>query len=55
MRRYSLHSSLIGGFAAACGLLASAGVALAAPEAWVSGTGSNTGDCPITADFSIRA
>jgi hypothetical protein len=49
MRRYSLHSSLIGGFAAACGLLASAGVALAAPETWVSGTGSNTGDCPITA------
>jgi hypothetical protein len=49
MRCYSLHSSLIGGFAAACGLLASAGVALAAPETWVSGTGSNTGDCPITA------
>ena len=44
MQRHS-----IGIFAIACGLLAGQTTARAAPETWVSGTGSNAGNCPITA------
>jgi hypothetical protein len=44
------HLSLpIGIFALTCGLLAGAATAHAAPETWVSGTGSDTGNCPSTA------
>ena len=39
----------IRGLAVACGLLASASVAQAAPETRVSGTGTDAGNCPITA------
>jgi hypothetical protein len=46
MRRLSLP---IGIFAIACGLLANAAPAWAAPATWVSGTGTNAGNCPITA------
>jgi hypothetical protein len=47
MRR---HSSFIGVFAIACGLLANAASAWAAsPQTWVSGTGSDAGACPVTA------
>jgi hypothetical protein len=44
MQRHS-----IGIFAIAYGLLANASVAQAAIETWVSGTGSDAGNCPITA------
>jgi hypothetical protein len=43
------HSFPIGIFAIACGLLADAAPASAAPATWVSGTGSDAGSCPITA------
>ena len=46
MRRHSLS---IGIFATACGLLAHAAPAWAAAETWVSGTGTDTGACPVTA------
>ena len=44
------HRSLpIGIVAIACGLLANATPSRAAAETWVSGTGVNSGSCPITA------
>jgi hypothetical protein len=43
------HAISIRVLAAACGLLASASVAQAAPETWVSGTGTDAGNCPRTA------
>jgi hypothetical protein len=43
------HATSIRALAVACGLLASAGVAQAASETWVSGTGTDAGNCPITA------
>jgi len=44
------HRSLpIGILAIACGLLANAAPARAAAQTWVSGTGINAGNCPITA------
>jgi hypothetical protein len=39
----------VGILAIACGVLANAVPAWAAPATWVSGTGSNAGTCPITA------
>jgi hypothetical protein len=42
MHRYSI-------FAVACGLVATATTAQAASATWISGTGSDTGNCPITA------
>jgi hypothetical protein len=42
------HRSLPAVFGFACGLLASAGIAQAGVETWVSGTGSDAGTCPIT-------
>ena len=46
MRLYSLS---FGTFAIAVGLLGGAAIAQAASETWVSGTGTDTGTCPITA------
>jgi len=46
MRQLSLS---IGILAIACGLLANAAPARAAAQTWVSGTGTDTGNCPITA------
>jgi len=46
MRRHSLPIGLL---ALACGLLAHAAPARAAAATWVSGTGTNAGNCPITA------
>ena len=46
MRRHSLP---IGMFVITCGLLAGAAPARAAAATWVSGTGVNSGSCPITA------
>jgi len=44
------HDSLsIGIIAIACGLSINAGTALAANETWVSGTGTDAGNCPRTA------
>ena len=43
------HSWPIGIFAIACGLLAHSATAQAAAETWVSGDGSDAGNCPITA------
>ena len=43
------HSSSIGILAIACGLMTNASIAQAAIETWVSGTGSDAGNCPITA------
>jgi hypothetical protein len=43
------HSWPIGILAVACGLLANAAPARAAAQTWVSGTGTDTGNCPITA------
>ena len=43
------HAISIRVLAAACGLLASASVAQAAPETRVSGTGTDAGNCPRTA------
>ena len=43
------HSPSIGILAIACGLLINASVAKAAIDTWVSGTGSDAGNCPITA------
>jgi hypothetical protein len=42
------HSLPIGTIAIAFGLLANAAPAQAAAATWISGTGSNTGSCPIT-------
>jgi len=46
MRHRSLSMGII---AVACGLLANAAPAWAAIDTWVSGTGTNAGNCPITA------
>ena len=46
MRHRSVPISII---AIACGLLAVATTAQAAGETWVSGTGTDTGLCPVTA------
>ena len=46
MRHCSLPSGI---FAIACGLLINASAAQAAIETWVSGTGADSGTCPITA------
>jgi len=43
------HSSFIGIFVICCGFLTNGSNALAAPETWVSGTGTDAGNCPITA------
>jgi hypothetical protein len=43
------NSWSIGVFAIACGLLAHATAAQAVPATWVSGTGADTGTCPISA------
>jgi hypothetical protein len=43
------HSLPIGVFAIACGLLGNAAPAHAAPETWVAGTGTDAGNCNITA------
>jgi hypothetical protein len=43
------HSSFIGIFVICCGFLTSGSNAQAANETWVSGTGTDTGNCPITA------
>jgi hypothetical protein len=43
------HPWGIGFFAAGCVLLASATLAQAAIETWVSGTGTDAGNCPKTA------
>ena len=43
------HAISIRVFAVACGLLASASIAQAANETWVSGTGTDAGNCPRTA------
>src|SRR5215207_7957726 len=43
------HWLPIGVFAITFGLLAARTPALAAAETWVSGTGTDTGTCPITA------
>ncbi len=43
------HSSFIGIFVICCGFLTNGSNALAANETWVSGTGTDAGNCPITA------
>ena len=43
------HLLPIGILAITCGLLANAAPARAAAQTWVSGTGTNAGNCPITA------
>ena len=43
------HATSIRSLAVACGLLTSASVAQAANETWVSGTGTDAGNCPRTA------
>ena len=48
MRHGSLSIGILA-IAIACGLLANAAPARAAAETWVSGTGTNAGNCPVTA------
>jgi hypothetical protein len=48
MRHHSLSIG-ISAIAIACGLLANAAPAQAAAQTWVSGIGTNAGNCPITA------
>ena len=45
MRQLSLSMGIV---AIACGLLANAAPARAAPATWVSGAGANSGSCPVT-------
>ena len=52
MRRLSLPVSIL---AIGWGLMASAATAQAAQETWVAGTGSDAGNCPITAPCSTFA